>query len=61
MADNIITAYLHGRDTVSVRCSHCHLILDPVTDINDNIHPNAGGYNKMALAILSQINAWQNT
>jgi lysophospholipase L1-like esterase len=43
-----------------VRCSNCHLILDPATDINDTIHPNANGYNKMALEILSQINVWQN-
>jgi len=43
-----------------VRTSHCHLILDPATDISDNIHPNVNGYQKMALEILSQINCWQN-
>lgn len=42
------------------RTTHCHLILDPATDINDTIHPNASGYSKMALEILSQINCWQN-
>lgn len=42
------------------RTTHCHLILDPATDINDTIHPNASGYQKMALEILSQINCWQN-
>ena len=43
-----------------VRCSYCHLILDPNTDIRDNVHPTPGGYKKMALEICNQINCWQN-
>jgi hypothetical protein len=43
-----------------VRCSYCHLILDANTDISDNVHPNAGGFTKMALEIINQINCWQN-
>lgn len=44
----------------NVRVSYCHLILNPDTDISDNVHPNQGGYNKMALEIINQINVWQN-
>ena len=43
----------------NVRCSYCHLILDPASDISDNIHPNATGFNKMAFEVLNQINCWQ--
>ena len=44
----------------NVRISYCHLILNPESDINDNIHPNATGYSKMALEVVNQINCWQN-
>lgn len=44
----------------NVRCTYCHLILNPDSDIYDNVHPNAGGYEKMALEIANQINHWQN-
>ena len=43
-----------------VRTSYCHLILDPETDIRDNVHPTSAGYQKMALEIINQINHWQN-
>ena len=43
-----------------VRCSYCHLILDPETEIRDNVHPTVTGYEKMALEVISQINVWQN-
>ena len=44
----------------NIHCSYCHLILDPSTDIADNIHPNASGYEKMALEVVSKINIFQN-
>lgn len=44
----------------NVRCSYCHLILDPDTDIRDNVHPTVAGYQKMALEVVNQINCWQN-
>lgn len=43
-----------------VRCSYCHLILDPETDIADSVHPTTTGYNKMAMEVINQINCWQN-
>ena len=43
-----------------VRPTYCHLILDPETDIRDDVHPTAEGYGKMALEVCSQINVWQN-
>lgn len=43
-----------------VRCSNCHLILNPETDLRDNVHPNPDGYEKMALEIVNVINCWQN-
>ncbi len=43
-----------------VRCSYCHLILDPATDIRDNVHPTDAGYEKMALEVVNQINCFQN-
>lgn len=44
----------------AVRASYCHLILDPETDIRDNVHPTEQGYEKMAKEIVNQINCWQN-
>lgn len=44
----------------SVRCSYCHLILDPDEDIRDGVHPKSAGYAKMALEVINQINCWQN-
>lgn len=44
----------------AVRCSYCHLILDPETEIRDNVHPTNAGYEKMALELVNQINCWQN-
>ena len=44
----------------SVRCSYCHLILDPDEDILDGVHPKSAGYAKMALEVINQINCWQN-
>ena len=46
--------------TSKVRCSYCHLILDSHTEIRDNVHPTVAGYQKMALEVVNQINAWQN-
>jgi len=47
-------------NAANVRCSYCHLILDPTVDISDNVHPTTAGYNKMAMEIINQINNWQN-
>ena len=44
----------------NVRCTYCHLILDPDTDIADTVHPTQDGYGKMALEVVNQINCWQN-
>lgn len=44
----------------SVRSSYCHLILDPATEIRDNVHPTDSGYEKMAMEVINQINVWQN-
>lgn len=44
----------------AVRCSYCHLILDPETEIRDNVHPTNAGYEKMAMELVNQINCWQN-
>ena len=43
-----------------VRCSYCHLILDADTEIRDDVHPTAEGYQKMAYELINQINCWQN-
>lgn len=43
-----------------IRASYCHLILDPETEIRDNVHPTVAGYEKMGLEIVNQINCWQN-
>ena len=46
--------------TSNVRCSYCHMILDPDTEIRDNVHPTADGYAKMGMEVVNQINCWQN-
>lgn len=46
--------------SINVRCSNCHLVLNPDTDITDDVHPTATGYEKMAMEVVSQINCWQN-
>lgn len=56
IALNGIAAYT---DT-NVRPSYCHLILNPATDISDNVHPTVTGYEKMAMEVINQINCWQN-
>ena len=43
-----------------VRCTYCHLILDPDIDIADTVHPTQDGYCKMAMEVINQINCWQN-
>lgn len=43
-----------------VRPTYCHLILDPATDIMDDVHPTNAGYEKMAMEVINQINCWQN-
>ena len=43
-----------------VRPTWCHLILDPDTDIRDNVHPTNDGFRKMAMEVINQINCWQN-
>lgn len=49
---------LYGQ--TKVRPTYCHLILDPNTDISDNVHPTAAGYEKMAKEIINQVNCWLN-
>ena len=44
----------------NVRPSDTFAILDPESDISDNVHPNAVGYEKMANEVVNQINCWQN-
>lgn len=51
---NVLSEYGDSK----VRCSYCHLILDPSIDIYDNVHPNEGGFEKMALEVVNQINNW---
>lgn len=43
-----------------VRPTYCHLILDPSTEIRDDVHPTDTGYEKMAMEVINQINCWQN-
>ena len=43
-----------------VRPTYCHLILDPSTDILDDVHPTNAGYTKMGMEVINQINCWQN-
>jgi len=43
-----------------LRISNNHLLLDPATDILDDVHPTTTGYEKMATEVVSQINCWQN-
>ena len=49
---------LYGQS--KVRPTYCHLILDPSTDISDNVHPTATGYEKMAKEVINQVNCWLN-
>ena len=58
--NEIALAGLMAYNESNVRVSYCHLILDPATDISDNVHPTVAGYEKMALEIVNQINCWQN-
>ncbi len=44
----------------TARVSYTHLVLDPETDILNDVHPTTGGYEKMANEVISQINCWQN-
>lgn len=44
----------------NVRPSDTFAILNPESDISDNVHPTAVGYEKMALEVVNQINCWQN-
>lgn len=44
----------------NLRCSYCHLLLDPDSDILDDVHPKSAGYAKMAAEVINQINCWQN-
>ena len=44
----------------NVRVSYCHLILDPDTEIRDNVHPTDEGYEKMGMEVINQINNWHN-
>lgn len=44
----------------NVRVSYCHLILDPDTEIRDNVHPTDAGYEKMGMEVINQINNWHN-
>lgn len=47
-------------NAANVRPSDTFAILDPETDISDNVHPTATGYEKMATEVVNQINCWQN-
>lgn len=58
--EKVLTEVAGGYGDSRVRCSYCHLILDPETDIRDNVHPTAGGYTKMANETVSQMNCWLN-
>lgn len=58
--NEIALAGLMAYSETNVRVSYCHLLLDPATDISDNVHPTVAGYEKMALEIVNQINCWQN-
>ena len=58
--NEIALAGLMAYSENNVRVSYCHLILDPATEISDNVHPTVAGYEKMALEIVNQINCWQN-
>ena len=58
--DYVQDAVLSTYSATKVRCSYCHLILDPDSEIRDGVHPTANGYAKMALEIINQINCWQN-
>lgn len=59
--DEYVLAHVLSEYTATnVRTSYCHLILDPDTEIRDNVHPTATGYEKMALEVVNQINHWLN-
>lgn len=58
--DEYIQLTLFNYSIQNVRASYCHLILDPMSDITDDVHPNSAGYKKMADEVTSQINCWQN-
>ena len=58
--NEIALAGLMAYNESNVRVSYCHLLLDPATEISDNVHPTVAGYEKMALEIVNQINCWQN-
>lgn len=59
--DYAITKAKELYPTTRVRVSYNHLILNPDTDIRDNVHPTNGGYEKMGLEVCNQINCWQNS
>jgi len=56
---NAVLMYEVTKYNDKVRVSNDYLVLDPNTDIADNIHPNAGGFVKLGKALFSQINCWQ--
>ena len=58
--DYAITKAKELYPTTKVRVSYNHLILNPNTDIRDNVHPTNDGYEKMGLEVCNQINCWQN-
>lgn len=43
----------------NVRCSNDYMILDPATDLSDQIHPTDTGLEKIGMELVSQINCWQ--
>lgn len=42
-----------------VRCSNDYMIIDPINDMADHIHPNDTGLAKIGMELVSQINCWQ--
>ena len=46
------------QDHASVRVVPCNLCLDSAGDITDNVHPNAGGYQKIADIVYSTMAGW---
>lgn len=58
--EKVLTEVAGGYGDSRVRCSYCHLILDPANDIRDNVHPTNAGYTKMANETVSQMNCWLN-
>jgi len=43
----------------NVRCSNDYMIVDPINDMADHIHPNDTGLAKIGMELVSQINCWQ--